>query len=242
MLVLYSLDWKKKCIYIYNLNINGRTCKIHPEKGDRYAIYEADGSLSKGHETFGKFEKEDVFKFEHFPSQQHALAKCNKAIKSDKLCKHRKSVDKPWKTSTSQIPSDFLDKSEKKFKSFRKCYNFVIPHSVGRVAALPDDKRYCYQTKNNAGDVRWIDHLVGQPTNLSYAYRNRYKKVRPPATTRAKSKEKCEETLRSLGKFAGPDYVYNMPKIEKKGGKRKSRKRRKKKGGKKRRRSRKRRR
>ncbi len=215
----------------------GRTCKIHPKKGDRYAIYEADGSLSPG----ARDEKEDVFKFKHFPSEQHALAKCNKAIKSDKLCKHRDgSADTPWKTTTSHIPSDYLDKSYKKFKSFRKCYNFVMPHSIGRVAALPEDKRYCYQTKNKTNDVRWLDHLVGQP-HTTYAFRKRYA-ARPTAGKREKTKEKCEEKLSAMGKLAGPDYVYNMPKIEKKGGKRKSRKRRKKKGGKKRRRSRKRRR
>ncbi len=191
----------------------GRTCKIHPKKGDRYAIYEADGSLSPGYGG----EKEDVFKFKHFPSQQHALAKCNKAIKSDKLCKHRdKSVDKPWKTTHDYIPADALDKSEKKFKSFRKCYNFVIPYSKGRVAALPEDKRYCYETKDKFGDVVWKDNLVSSPYVRG--------KVRARATKTSKSQQRCEEKLSSMGKLAGPDYVYNMPKIEKKGGKRKSRK------------------
>jgi hypothetical protein len=187
----------------------GRTCKIHPKKGDRYAVYEADGSLSKGYESYGgEFEKEDVFKFKHFPSPQHALAKCNKAIKSDKLCKHRDgSADRPWKTSSKYIPLEALGEyGDKKFKSFRKCYNKVIPHSKGRVDALPEDKRYCFQSKNKFGELRWYDNLVGSPENS---------KVRPRATKRSKSKEECEEKLRSMNKLAGPDYVYNMPKIEK---------------------------
>ena len=179
----------------------GRTCKIHPKKGDRYAVYEADGSLSKGYESYGgEFEKEDVFKFKHFPSPQHALAKCNKAIKSDKLCKHRDgSADRPWKTSSKYIPLEALGEyGDKKFKSFRK--------SKGRVDALPEDKRYCFQSKNKFGELRWYDNLVGSPENS---------KVRPRATKRSKSKEECEEKLRSMNKLAGPDYVYNMPKIEK---------------------------
>ena len=111
----------------------GRTCKIHPKKGDRYAIYEADGSLSPG----ARDEKEDVFKFKHFPSQQHALAKCNKAIKSDKLCKHRDgSTDRPWKTSTAQIPSDYLDKSEKKFVSGLWVGDTLTPNKIASAKSI----------------------------------------------------------------------------------------------------------